>query len=89
MSTGTWVIVLGVGGALEGLEAPRDTLANVDAFGRPVPSARFMGGREYDVIAGSQAPASQETLQRASIADNSHCRASRPAVRFQRAKARC
>ncbi len=52
VSTGTWVIVLGVGGALDGLDAARDTLANVDAFGRPVPSARFMGGREYDLLAG-------------------------------------
>ena len=53
ISTGTWVIVLGVGGALDGLDATRDTLANVDAFGRPVPSARFMGGREYDLLTGS------------------------------------
>jgi sugar (pentulose or hexulose) kinase len=52
VSTGTWVIVLGVGGALDGLDATRDTLANVDAFGRPVPSARFMGGREYDLLTG-------------------------------------
>ena len=50
VSTGTWVIVLGVGGGLDGLDAARDTLANVDTFGRPVPSARFMGGREYDLL---------------------------------------
>ncbi len=58
VSTGTWIIALAVGGSLAGLDPARDmlardtlardTLANVDALGRPVPSARFMGGRVYD-----------------------------------------
>jgi sugar (pentulose or hexulose) kinase len=54
VSTGTWVIVFATGGSLEGLDPARDTLANVDAFGRPVPSARFMGGREFEILAGKQ-----------------------------------
>ena len=34
----------------------RDVLVNVNALGQPVPSARFMGGREYELIrAGSTA----------------------------------
>lgn len=48
VSTGTWVIAFAVGGSLDRLDPARDTLANVDAHGRPVPSARFMGGREFD-----------------------------------------
>lgn len=52
VSTGTWVICFAVGGSLEGLDPDRDTLANVDAFGRPVPSARFMGGREFEILTG-------------------------------------
>ena len=48
VSTGTWVIAFALGGSLGGLDAARDTLANVDAYRRPVPSARFMGGREFD-----------------------------------------
>ena len=28
-------------------------LANVNAYGAPVPTARFMGGREYEIIAGN------------------------------------
>jgi L-fuculokinase len=32
-----------------------DTLANVDAFGEPVATARFMGGREYAAICGADA----------------------------------
>ncbi len=50
VSTGTWVISFAVGGNLEGLDPARDTLANVDAHGRAVPSARFMGGREYELL---------------------------------------
>ncbi|QCG89026.1 FGGY-family carbohydrate kinase [Azospirillum sp. TSH100] len=56
VSTGTWVIALSVGGAMGGalarLDPARDMLANVDALGRPVPSSRFMGGREYDLLTG-------------------------------------
>ncbi|WP_267427043.1 carbohydrate kinase [Methylobacterium sp. GC_Met_2] len=52
LSTGTWIIAFAVGGALDRLDAGRDMLANVDAYGRPVPSARFMGGREFDHLTG-------------------------------------
>ena len=31
------------------LDPARDTLVNVNAFGEPVPSARFMGGREFEI----------------------------------------
>ena len=30
------------------LDPSRDTLINVNGLGNPVPSARFMGGREFD-----------------------------------------
>jgi sugar (pentulose or hexulose) kinase len=50
VSTGTWVINFGVGGDLRHLDPSRDTLANVDAYGRPVPSSRFMGGREFEIL---------------------------------------
>lgn len=43
VSTGTWVIVLAIGGGRVFLDPSRDTLINVNAFGDPVPSARFMG----------------------------------------------
>jgi sugar (pentulose or hexulose) kinase len=66
VSTGTWVIVLGVGGTLDGLDDARDTLANVDALGQPVPSARFMGGREFELLTGgNQAEISDEHLAEA------------------------
>ena len=54
VSTGTWVIILGVGLDFETLDLASDLYANVDARGRAVPCARFMGGREYAAIAGGR-----------------------------------
>jgi sugar (pentulose or hexulose) kinase len=54
VSSGTWTVVMTVGGGLDGLDPGRDSLANVDAFGRPVPTARFMGGREYALLLGEE-----------------------------------
>jgi len=50
VSTGTWVVVMAVGGSKPELDPARDTLINVDAFGNAVPSARFMGGREFEMV---------------------------------------
>jgi sugar (pentulose or hexulose) kinase len=50
VSTGTWVVNFAVGGDLDHLDPARDTLANVDAYGRAVPSSRFMGGREFELF---------------------------------------
>ncbi|MFD2137314.1 hypothetical protein ACFSLT_22980 [Novosphingobium resinovorum] len=36
--------------AIASLPEGRDTLVNVDAYGAPVPSARFMGGREIETV---------------------------------------
>ncbi|WP_404404744.1 FGGY-family carbohydrate kinase [Pelagibacterium halotolerans] len=56
VSSGTWTIAMTLGGTTGRLDPARDSLANVDALGRPVPTARFMGGREYTLIAGANAP---------------------------------
>lgn len=50
VSTGTWVIAMAIGAAPDPLDPARDTLINVNALGDPVPSARFMGGREFETI---------------------------------------
>jgi L-fuculokinase len=55
ISTGTWTIVMAAGAALARLDPARDMLANVDVFGDPVPTARFMGGREFAAVAGEAA----------------------------------
>jgi len=56
LSTGTWMIVMALGGSAPALDPARDTLINVNAKGDPVPTARFMAGREFEEIAG-QTPA--------------------------------
>ena len=55
VSSGTWCIVLAKGADLSRLRESDDMLANVDALGEPTATARFMGGREYAVIAGEAA----------------------------------
>jgi sugar (pentulose or hexulose) kinase len=50
VSTGTWVICFSVVGIKVALDEARDTLMNVNAFGDPVPSARFMGGRVFAML---------------------------------------
>ena len=53
LSTGTWFVAmrsLGDAGAIPVLDEGRDCLINVDAYAAPVPSARFMGGREIESV---------------------------------------
>lgn len=53
LSTGTWFIAMRLAKQaidMGTLPEARDCLINVDAFGNPVPSARFMGGREIETL---------------------------------------
>lgn len=52
VSTGTWVVVLNPECPLDALDSDRDMLVNVDIGGGPVPTIRFMGGREFETISG-------------------------------------
>ncbi len=62
LSTGTWVIAAAFGTGLDGLREDADMLANTSAMGQPVACMRFMGGREFAVLAGEQ-PAACSYLQ--------------------------
>lgn len=53
VSSGTWTVVMANRADLRCLVERRDMLANVNAFGSPVATARYMGGREYEAIAQS------------------------------------
>ena len=64
LSTGTWAIAMTVGGDTDKLDPRRDSLANVDAYGRPVPTARFMGGREFDMLAPKPVEPSADDVAR-------------------------
>ena len=76
VSTGTWFIAMRAGASSPrqalppGLEQ-RDCLINVDVAGHPVPSARFMGGRECELLLksspGIDSSAAQGELLRAAI----------------------
>lgn len=53
LSTGTWFVAMRLPKEtvdLTDLPEARDCLVNIDAFGHPVPSARFMGGREIETL---------------------------------------
>lgn len=53
LSTGTWFVAMRLAQGpfnVSALPEERDCLVNVDAYGQPVPSARFMGGREIETI---------------------------------------
>jgi sugar (pentulose or hexulose) kinase len=55
VSSGTWTVIMAHGVELGRLCEPLDMLLNIDALGRPTATARFMGGREYEAIAGPDA----------------------------------
>ncbi|WP_245875874.1 hypothetical protein [Puniceibacterium antarcticum] len=56
---------MAVGGAAVQLDPDRDTLVNVSGTGAPVPSARFMGVREFEMIRdGSESLGTDTDAQR-------------------------
>ncbi len=68
VSTGTWVICMAIGGAAVQPDQTRDVLVNVNALGQAVPSARFMGGREYEIIRQGQSLPATATDRAAALA---------------------
>jgi L-fuculokinase len=62
VSSGTWTVVMANRGELARLREARDMLANVDIYGSPVATARYMGGREYETIAQTTEQPSAEAL---------------------------
>ena len=66
VSTGTWVVVMAPGASTQSLDPACDMLANVSVRGEVVPTARFMGGREFEAICAGAAP---ELASRAELAD--------------------
>ncbi len=56
LTTGTWTIAMATGGQARDLKPERDELINVSVAGAPVPTARFMGGREFEVLCAGASP---------------------------------
>ncbi|HEX5788094.1 MAG TPA: hypothetical protein VFY03_07935 [Woeseiaceae bacterium] len=68
LSTGTWFVAMRLARSAAALDTlrldeARDCLVNVDVQGRPVPSARFMGGREAELAGGVDAFAPAHGLE--------------------------
>ncbi len=57
LSTGTWVIAMAPGAPTHRLEPGMDELINVAVDGRSLPTARFMGGREFAALCAGADPA--------------------------------
>lgn len=70
VSTGTWVICMSMGTDATNLDESRDTLLNVNALGKPVPSSRFMGGREYDYLTTQYSAKQTNTIHLSVIEKN-------------------
>jgi sugar (pentulose or hexulose) kinase len=58
LSTGTWFVAMRTPASATSdvpeLPEARDCLVNVDVDGKPVPSSRFMGGREMELLVGAE-----------------------------------
>ncbi len=76
VSTGTWFVCMRSGpGAPVRYDEAKDMLANVDVAGLPVPTARFMGGRDYeawmgDALGSASDPAMLQVAERAASPDD-------------------
>lgn len=57
VSSGNWLVSCAPGGNLATLDPKRDCFAGLDALGRPLPTARFMGGMEFARLVGDAPPA--------------------------------
>ncbi len=73
VSSGTWIVAMAVGGKEVTLDPSRDTLVNVDARGDAVPSARFMGGREFEILRRGHALATPTDADRTAVLSGLHC----------------
>jgi sugar (pentulose or hexulose) kinase len=68
LSTGTWFVAMRAPLSPDRARDPllpeaRDCLLNVDVTGAPVPSARFMGGREIAMLVGEDSPAAEASAE--------------------------
>ena len=60
LSSGTWLITFDTDLKLTDLDPERDMVSNTDFTGRPVATARFMAGREFDLVSQLKGPCTVE-----------------------------
>jgi sugar (pentulose or hexulose) kinase len=61
VSTGTWVVIMNPRTPLNELDQDRDTMAITDVEGHPLPTARYMGGRDFELLTEGQGAATEFT----------------------------
>lgn len=59
LSAGTWVVVMSPRMPLDAIDPDRDTMAIVDVGGNPLPIARYMGGRDFELLTGGEGTATE------------------------------
>ena len=63
VSTGTWVVIFNTDTSLKKLDPERDMLCNITVDNKPIATARFMGGRDFDLISHSyRSPINRESI---------------------------
>lgn len=67
VSSGTWTVVMAPGAAATGLDPGRDFMANVSVRGEAVPTGRFMGGREIEMLCAGAEPSLADPAVLASL----------------------
>jgi sugar (pentulose or hexulose) kinase len=60
LSSGTWLITFDTDLPLSKLDPERDMVSNTDFTGKPVATARFMAGREFDLVSQLKGPVTAE-----------------------------
>ena len=84
VSTGTWVVMFSPRMDLADLNPERDTMAMTNLRGEPLPTARFMGGREFGVLTvgiadkGCSATDLESVIEKRSFAMPSHAEGGGP-----------
>jgi sugar (pentulose or hexulose) kinase len=71
VSTGTWTVVMAPSAKTETLDAARDMLVNVSIDAQPVPTARFMGGREFAALCAGAPPQAATAADLARLIESS------------------
>ena len=90
LSTGTWVIIMAVGGKAP-IDAKADMLANVDVRGRPVPTARTHARAGVRRAGGRQAGGGARSRRRRArrLRRHGHARLHRPGRAVRQAEGFC
>lgn len=70
LSSGTWIIGFDSHAKIETRDPRYDIVSNTTVFGKPVACSRFMGGREFEIVAAGAVPEAANTSELQRIVDS-------------------